>query len=255
MELNQARILVANDDGIHANGIQALERIARTLTDDVWVVAPENEQSGAAHSLTIARPLRIRRRDDRHFSVDGTPTDAVLLAVNQVMKDRKPDLVLSGVNRGGNLGEDVTYSGTVAAAMEGTLLGVRSIALSQLANPDGPTKWATAEHFAPDIIRRLWAGTWPPSVLININFPDLPPEQVKGMRVGRQGRRKIGAALLERLDPRGRPYYWIDSARAEEPTREGTDLAAINEGIISVTPLYMDFTYEPMIAPLKELFP
>lgn len=255
MELNRARILIANDDGIHAKGIEVLERIAKTLTDDVWVVAPENEQSGAAHSLTIARPLRIRRRDERHFSVDGTPTDAVLLAVNQVMKDHKPDLVLSGVNRGGNLGEDVTYSGTVAAAMEGTLLGIRSIALSQVPDPDGPTKWQTAEHFAPGIIKRLWSGTWPPSVLINVNFPDLPVEQVKGVRVARQGRRKIGAALLERLDPRGRPYYWIDSARAEEPTREGTDLAAINEGIISVTPLYMDFTYEPMVAPLKELFP
>lgn len=255
MELSQARILVSNDDGIHANGLKALERIARTLTNDVWVVAPENEQSGAAHSLTIARPLRIRKQAECRFSVDGTPTDAVLLAVNQIMKDRKPDLVLSGVNRGGNLGEDVTYSGTVAAAMEGTLLGIRSIALSQLPNPDGPTRWGTAEHFAPDIIRRLWSGTWPPSVLMNINFPDLPPELVKGVRVGRQGRRKIGAALLERLDPRGRPYYWIDSARAEEPTREGTDLAAVNEGIISITPLYMDFTYEPMIAPLKELFP
>ena len=255
MELSQARILIANDDGIHASGIQVLERIARTLSDDVWVVAPENEQSGAAHSLTIARPLRIRRRDDRHFSVDGTPTDAVLLAVNQVMKGHKPDLVLSGVNRGGNLGEDVTYSGTVAAAMEGTLLGIRSIALSQVPDPDGPTKWKTAEHFAPGIIKRLWSGTWPPSVLINVNFPDLPAERVKGVRIARQGRRKIGSALLERLDPRGRPYYWIDSARAEEPMREGTDLAAINEGIISVTPLYTDFTYEPMIAPLKELFP
>ena len=255
MELEQARILIANDDGIHASGIQVLERIAKTLTEDVWVVAPENEQSGAAHSLTIARPLRIRRRDERHFSVDGTPTDAVLLAVNQILKDRKPDLVLSGVNRGGNLGEDVTYSGTVAAAMEGTLLGIRSIALSQVPDPDGPTKWKTAEHFAPGIIKRLWSGTWPPSVLINVNFPDLPVEQVKGARVGRQGRRKIGAALLERHDPRGRPYYWIDSARAEEPTREGTDLALINQGIISVTPLYMDFTYEPMISPLKDLFP
>lgn len=255
MELNQARILIANDDGIHARGIEVLERIARTLTDDVWVVAPENEQSGAAHSLTIARPLRIRRRDERHFSVDGTPTDAVLLAVNQVLKDRKPDLVLTGVNRGGNLGEDITYSGTVAGAMEGTLLGIRSIALSQVPDPDGPTKWATAEHFAPDIIKKLWSGTWPPSVLMNVNFPDLPVEQVKGVRVGRQGRRKIGAALLERHDPRGRPYYWIDSARAEEPTREGTDLAAVNQGLISVTPLYMDFTYEPMVAPLKELFP
>ena len=186
MELEQARILIANDDGIHASGIQVLERIAKTLTDDVWVVAPENEQSGAAHSLTIARPLRIRRRDERHFSVDGTPTDAVLLAVNQILKDRKPDLVLSGVNRGGNLGEDVTYSGTVAAAMEGTLLGIRSIALSQVPDPDGPTKWKTAEHFAPGIIKRLWSGTWPPSVLINVNFPDLPVEQVKGARVGRR---------------------------------------------------------------------
>lgn len=254
IDLARSRILISNDDGIHANGLKALERIARTLSDDVWIVAPETEQSGASHSLTIARPLRIRRHAERHFSVDGTPTDSVLLAVNQILKDRAPDLVLSGVNRGGNLGEDVTYSGTIAAAMEGTLLGIPSIAMSQMVSAESRTKWSTAERHAPDIIRRLAAIRLPKDVLINVNFPDLPADQIKGVQVTVQGKRKLGSVLVERHDPRGKPYYWIDSAREEDPTLQGTDLAAINAGIISVTPLYLDLTHRPTVQSLESVF-
>jgi 5'-nucleotidase len=255
IDLARARILICNDDGINAPGLKLLERVARQLSRDVWVVAPEQEQSGASHSLTLQRPLRVRQVGRRRFAVDGTPTDCVLLALNAVLDDKRPDLMLSGINSGGNMGEDVTYSGTIAAAMEATLLGLKAIALSQHVAEDGPLRWETAEALAPKVLRRLARVAWPRHSFFNVNFPDVPPEKVIGIVAAAQGGRKIGDHLLQRLDPRGRPYYWIDSARAEEPTREGTDLAAINEGIISVTPLYMDFTYEPMIAPLKELFP
>ena len=254
IDLARARILLANDDGIHATGLKVLERIARSLSDDIWVVAPETEQSGASHSLTITRPLRIRRLSDRHFAIDGTPTDSVLLAIMRVLRDRRPDLVLSGVNRGGNLGEDVTYSGTIAAAMEGALLGVPSIAFSQMSSYDGPTKWATAEHHAADIIRRLVGAGWPKNVFINVNFPDVSPNQVRGVAVTRQGRRKLGSNLIERHDPRGKPYYWIDSARTEDSSRRGTDIGAINEAVISITPLYLDLTHGPTIRGLKGVF-
>jgi len=255
MDLARARILITNDDGVHASGLKALERIACQLSEDVWVVAPATEQSAASHSLTIARPLRVRRNAERWYAVDGTPTDSVLIAVNQVMKDRRPDLVLSGVNRGGNLGEDVTYSGTIAAAMEGTLLGIPSIALSQLAAVDAPTKWGTAERWAPGVIRKLVAAGWPEGVLINLNFPDVPADEVRGVRVCAQGRRKLGSALIERHDPRGKPYYWIDAARDEDATLAGTDLNAVSAGAVSVTPLYLDLTHRPTLQTLAGLFP
>ncbi|MDJ0951217.1 MAG: 5'/3'-nucleotidase SurE [Alphaproteobacteria bacterium] len=251
-ELARARILLSNDDGVHATGLKTLEKIARTLSDDVWVVAPEAEQSGASHSLTLRHPLRIRRLSDRHFAVDGTPTDSVLLAIRHILKDHPPDLVLSGVNRGGNLGEDVTYSGTIAAAMEGTLMGLPSIALSQLTDDAGPTKWATAERHAPELIRQLVSVEWPRNVYLNINFPNVPAGSVKGVEVTTQGRRKLGDHLIERHDPRGRPYYWIGPLRDEEPSLPNTDLSAVNQGIVSVTPLHLDLTHASMIATLRE---
>jgi len=237
------RVLLSNDDGIQAAGLERLERIARTLSDDVWVVAPENDNSGAGHSLTLSQPVRARKLDDRRFAVSGTPTDSVLLAVLELVPDRRPDLLLSGINRGGNLGEDITYSGTVAAAMEAALLGIPAIALSQ--NHDGVhrTKWATAEAHAPDLIVRLVEAGWPTNVFLNVNFPDIAADQVAGVAVTRQGRRKPGSKLDRRTDPRGRPYYWIDSARTEEPTLEGSDLSAIYDRLISVTPLHLDLTH------------
>jgi 5'-nucleotidase len=252
LDLANARILVSNDDGIHAPGLHALERIARALSEDVWVVAPETEQSAASHSLTISRPLRIRHVSERRYAIDGSPTDCVLLGIEQVLRERKPDLVLSGVNRGDNTGEDVTYSGTVAGAMEAVLLGRRGIALSQDFADGHPVKWATAEHFAPEVIRKLVSIPWPTDVLMNLNFPDVIVESVKGVRAVRQGRRQLGYRLDERTDPRGRPYVWIGSSR-QNPFFEGdNDIVMVREGYVTVTPLFLDLTHERALAKVAE---
>jgi len=254
MDLTGARILVSNDDGIEAPGIKVMARIAASLTDDVWIVAPEIENSGAGHSLTLRRPLRIRRIEDRRYAVDGTPTDCVLLAINEIMKDRRPTLVLSGVNRGGNLGEDVTYSGTVAAAMEGTILGVPSIALSQEYPAGEAVPWETAETLAPDLIRRLCQVGWPRNSLINVNFPAVGPDRVTGVLAATQGRRKIGDHITTGRDPRGVPYYWIGSMRTEDPTIAGTDLNAVHRNAVAVTPIDMNLTDQPTLTKLAETF-
>ena len=254
-DLSGARILVSNDDGIDAPGIKLLERVAKTLSADVWVVAPASEQSAVAHSLTVRRPLRMLKVGRRRYAVDGTPTDSVLLGVRQLLNDKKPDLVLSGINRGGNLGEDVTYSGTVAAAMEGTLLGIPSIALSLQINSDAAPRWATAEHWAPGIIKKLAAAGWQRNVLMNVNFPDVAADQVNGVAAARQGKRKIGDELVERTDPRGQPYYWIGGQRLEDPGLSGTDLEAIHRGYVVVTPLGVDFTHDNTLAQMAALFP
>lgn len=238
------RILLTNDDGIHAPGLQSLERIARALSDDVWVVAPETDQSGVAHSLSLNDPLRLRQISPRHFAVKGTPTDCVLMGVRKVM-DGKPDLVLSGVNRGQNIAEDVTYSGTVAGAMEGTLLGVPSIALSQAygwASRDNPN-WACCEAHGAAIVRKLLASGFPEGVLMNVNFPDRSPEEVAGVAVTRQGWRGGDAiGVEERRDGRHNPYYWLVFQRARTEPAAGTDLQAVTDGFISVTPLRLDLT-------------
>ena len=249
------RILVSNDDGINALGVKALERIALALSDDVWVVAPEANQSGAAHSLTLSRPLRVRRLGDRRFAVDGTPTDCVLIALQRIIEGPPADLVLSGINHGANLGEDVTYSGTVAAAMEATLFKVPAIALSQVCEDRRNIRWPTAERFAPEVIARLLATPWAPYVLMNVNFPDLDPDRVKGVRVTTQGKRKIGDTLLERTDPRGEPYLWIGALREDSRPGEGTDLAAIAAGFVSVTPIHLDMTHAPSLEELHRRFP
>ncbi|MYF07736.1 MAG: 5'/3'-nucleotidase SurE [Rhodospirillaceae bacterium] len=253
-DLSKARILVTNDDGVNAPGLDILAGIARAFSEDVWIVAPEQEQSGAGHSLTLRRPLRMTQRGDRRYSVDGTPTDCVLMAVGHLLKDRKPDLALSGINRGGNLGEDLTYSGTVAAAMEGTLTGVPSIALSQVYEDGARPDWETAHRFAPDIVRRLVEAGWPDGVLINVNFPAGGPAAVRGSQVVGLGRRKVGDHLVERRDPRGVPYYWIGSLRNEEPNRPQTDLAAVMEGYIAITPVHLDLTDRPTVRTLKAVF-
>jgi 5'-nucleotidase len=256
LDLGKARILISNDDGINAPGLKVLEKAARSLSSDVWVVAPEAEQSGAAHSLTLRRPLQIRRLSSRRFAVDGTPTDCVLLAVNHIIKGRRPDLVLSGVNRGGNLGEDVTYSGTIAAAMEATLLRIPAIAFSQTrSNGTQNVRWHTAEHHAPDIIRRLTSVEWPFGVLINVNFPNLPADEVVGARVVRQGRRQSGIEIVEMQDPVGRSYVWIGDFSSDESVGQQTDLAATRHGAISVTPLHLDLTHAATLRQLKKVFP
>lgn len=253
VDLARARILVCNDDGIEAPGIKLLARVAQSLSRDVWVVAPEQEQSGASHSLTLHRPLRVRQLGRRRFAVDGTPTDCVLLGVNAVLKEiGPPDLVLSGINGGGNLGEDVTYSGTVAAAMEASLLDFKAIALSQHIGDDRKVDWSTAAEWAPKVIRRLAALPWPRETFYNVNFPQVKPRQVKGIAAAAQAGRKIGDHLLRRLDPRGRPYYWIGPQRDEEHTRRGSDVRAVAEGYVSVTPVFLDLTNRRALTVLRK---
>jgi 5'-nucleotidase len=251
LDFGHARILVTNDDGINAPGLKVLENVARSLTRDVWVVAPEVEQSGAAHSLTLRRPLQVRRLSSRRFAVDGTPTDCVLIAVNHLIPRRRPDLVLSGVNRGANLGEDVTYSGTIAAAMEATLLEIPAIALSQL-RTGANIRWQTAEHFAADVVRKLTSVDWPKGVLMNVNFPNIAVTDVTGVQVVRQGRRAAGIEVVPIKDPMGRPYLWIGDFLSDDALNPGTDLAATRAGAISVTPLHLDLTHGATLAKFKK---
>ncbi|SNB61522.1 5'-nucleotidase /3'-nucleotidase /exopolyphosphatase [Arboricoccus pini] len=241
------RILVTNDDGIEAPGIEALEEIAHRISDDVWTIAPDLNNSGAAHSLTLRRPLRYRHRGEQRFSVDGTPTDCVLLGLQHLIPGKPVDLVLSGVNHGSNIGEDVTYSGTIAAAMEATLFKTRAIAFSQVWRRQEEIDWSLALAHAPDLISRLTAMPWPDDVLININFPDCAASEVKGVKVAEQGKRKLGDELIERLDPRGVPYVWIGLQREDDAWRDGTDIAAVNEGWISVTPIHLNMTHYPSL--------
>jgi 5'-nucleotidase len=248
------RILVTNDDGINAPGLVALEAIAAELSDDVWVVAPAEEQSGAGHSLTLSQPVRLREISPRRFAVRGTPTDCVMLALGAVLEDHKPDLILSGVNRGGNLAEDVTYSGTVSAAMEGCLAGIRSIALSQVMMDytAGMEDFSCAATHGAAIISRVIATEWPDGVLININFPPVLAADVKGVRVTEQGFRDYGNIhLVERIDPRGFPYYWHGFGKEKPAPGHETDLKAMHEAAISVTPLHLDMTHYQSISRLK----
>lgn len=250
------RILITNDDGIHAKGLEILKAIALGLSPDVWTVAPETNQSGTSHSMTLHSPLRLRKIDDRTYAVAGTPTDCVIMAVRHLMKDEPPALILSGINHGSNLADDVTYSGTVAAAMEGTILGIRSIALSLMMGFEEGSRraiWETPLAHAPSLISKLIADKWRPGALINVNFPDVAPDDVAGIAVTRQGVRD--AALLNidsRADPWGTPYFWFGFERRKSTLVEGTDLAAIAENKISVTPLSLDLTDAAALAPLEK---
>jgi 5'-nucleotidase len=252
------RILVTNDDGIHAEGLDICEKIAQSLSDDVWVVAPEYDQSGAAHSLSLNNPLRLRQVAERRFAVRGTPTDCIIMGARHLLSGKGPDLVLSGVNRGSNVGEDVIYSGTVAGAVEGTMLGIPSLALSQAFRSvsGGEPHWETSLHFAPDITRRIVVEGAPRDVLINVNFPDCPPEEVKRIVVTGQGRRGQERSQIDaRQDGRGNPYYWITyRPRGAVKASEATDLAVLDAGCIAVTPLKIDMTDKPCIAQLARLF-
>lgn len=237
------RILVTNDDGIGAEGLVLLEELALRFTDDVWVVAPDEEKSGFSHAISMTVPIRMRKIDDRHYSVKGTPTDCALLGIYELMRDRAPTVLLSGVNRGANLAEDITYSGTAAAAMEGALLGIRSIALSQVFTIGGEARWQTARRFAPAILERLLACDWQPGAFVNVNFPDAEPEDVVGERVTTQSRRLPGSFKpVRRVDERNFPYFWIKLAYATAELEESGDLRAIAENAISITPIQMDMT-------------
>ena len=237
------RILITNDDGIDAAGLAVLERVAAAISDEVWVVAPDSDQSGLSHSLTLGDPLRLRELGNRRFALKGTPSDCIIMATRQIIAD-KPDLVLSGVNAGQNTADDVTYSGTVAGAIEGALMGIPSIAFSLAFDPDtkGGLQWETAEAFAPEVIRRLLDFGFPDAVLYNVNFPDISPDKVTGIDSTKQGRLIHSLYIDERTDPRGTKYYWLGYRRRRSERAPGTDLLSVESGNVSITPLRLDFT-------------
>jgi 5'-nucleotidase len=245
------RILITNDDGIHSPGIELLAAIASQFSDDVWVVAPESERSGAGHSVSLADPLRMRQLGPKTYSVSGSPTDCVVLGVNHICKDRRPTLLLSGINRGANTADDVTYSGTIAAAIEGVQLGIPSIAFSQVFLSGKAVPWHTAERHGPSLLMQLLKLKVEPGVLLNVNFPAVEPDAIKGIAVTSQGKRtKQEIAVHDRVDSRGFPYFWLNFKHEVVNPLAGTDLAAVAEGFISVTPLHVDMTHH---ASMREL--
>lgn len=246
-------ILVSNDDGISSEGIRVLEEAVSSL-GDVYVVAPDQERSAASHALTIHKPLRITQKDARHFALNGTPTDCINFAL-YVILPRKPDLIVSGINHGSNLADDVTYSGTVSAAFEGSILGTPSIAFS-LQVPEEPHRTAhfdTALIYARKIAQSHLSSPLEFSVLLSVNIPDLPPEDVRGVRVTRLGKRLINETnIIRKEDPRGRPYYWIGMGPKDYEPDESSDLHAIDHGFVSVTPLHLDLTHYPSLSRLRK---
>jgi 5'-nucleotidase len=251
------RILLTNDDGINAPGLYVLEKIAAKLSDDIWIVAPSEEQSGAGHSLTLTRPVRVREHAPRRFSVTGTPTDSVTMALRKILPE-PPDLILSGVNRGANLGDDVTYSGTVSAAMEGALAGIRSIALSQVYSKEGvgnAVSFDAAEQWGEKVLRPLVDTRFASRTLVNVNFPAVTGGEVRGIRVVRQGFHDYGrGSVVEGIDPRGFPYFWFGLHGIEHTPGADSDLEAISAGYVSVTPLHVDLTHEASLGMLAERY-
>lgn len=248
------RILVTNDDGIAAPGLAVLVEIAKALSPDVWVVAPELNQSGTSHSLTLHTPLRMRKLDGRTYAVAGTPTDCVIMAARHLLADERPALVLSGVNDTANVAEDVTYSGTVAGAMEGTILGIPSIAMSLMTvgiRQGGVYHWDTPRIHGPRVIKALLDKGWPAGTLLNINFPAVAPDAVAGVAITRQGiRDQENLEIDERADPWGKSYYWFGFRYRPSTLVEGTDLAALAANKISITPLSLDLTNDRVAADL-----
>ncbi|GBD39224.1 5'-nucleotidase SurE [bacterium HR37] len=242
------RILISNDDGINSEGLYALYEALKDL-GEVFVVAPDRDQSASSHALTLHRPLRIEEISKNIYSVDGTPTDCINLAVNGLLKDRKPNLVVSGINKGENLGDDITYSGTVSAAMEGTLLGIPSIAVS-LSGKDN-FHFETASYYAVILARYVLEKSLPLGTLLNVNVPNLLKEKVKGVKVTRQGKRLYGEPIVENIDPRGRKYYWIGGNELGFLDIENSDITALKQGYVSVTPIKLDLTDYDFLNKLK----
>lgn len=242
MKKMQPRILITNDDGIQAPGLKILESIARELSDDVWVVAPQEQQSGKGHSLTFADPLRLNQVDHQRYCVNGTPTDCMIIALRQVLKDNPPDLVLSGINDGENVAESVTQSGTIGAAMEATIHGIKAIALSQVSMEAYPTDWTISKLYGKAVLEQVMKLDTTPNTLLNVNFPHVKEEDVKGIKFTRIGRRSQMGGMMECLDPRGKPYYWVGILHTERNAPEDTDLWGILNGYVTVSPLHMDLT-------------
>jgi 5'-nucleotidase len=245
------RILISNDDGINSEGLHALVDSLRTL-GEVLVVAPDREQSAASHALSLHHPLRIEEISENIYSVDGTPTDCINVAVNGLFKENKPNIIVSGINKGENLGDDITYSGTVSAAMEGTLLGISSIAVSLASKKD--FFFDTASYYAHSVANYVITNPLPLGTLLNVNIPNLPKDSVKGIKVTIQGKRVYGEPIVEKVDPRGRKYYWIGGNELRFLSIEDSDLVAVSQGFVSVTPIKLDLTdYEFLETLTKDL--
>lgn len=243
--ISPMRILVSNDDGVHAEGIRALSE-ALAACGEVIVVAPDRNRSGASHSLTLEVPLRVTRiAETGYHAVKGTPTDCVHLAVNELVRP-EPDMVVAGINHGANLGDDVIYSGTVAAATEGRHLGFPSLAISLV----GKTHFATAAHYAAQLVKGMMVHPLPADQILNVNVPDRPLDQIKGIRVTRLGNRHRAESVICSEDPRGQPIYWIGPPGSQQDAGEGTDFAAIEQGYVSITPLTIDMTAYSSLAGL-----
>lgn len=248
-------VLITNDDGVNAPGIAVLERIARTLSDDVWIIAPETDQSGVGHSVSMSEPFRLRKISDKHYAINGTPADCIIMGVRHVL-DKAPDLILSGVNAGHNIAQYVTYSGTVGGALEGTIMGIRSIALSQHYNYEQDTRtvpWDVVEAHAPSLLKKLVLADMPKDTLLNLNFPSCDAANVKGVRVTEQGRIEHGLTMTERDDARGKQYFWLGFFPTDAEPNPNSDFSAINDGYISVTPLKLDLTARDAAQSLEEL--
>lgn len=245
------RVLLTNDDGIEAPGLAVLEQVAATLAREVWVVAPQHDQSGTSHSISLHEPLRLSEYGPRRFGVSGTPGDCVVMAVRHVMRDNPPDLILSGINRGGNLGMETVFSGTVGAAMTGMLLGIRSIALSQVFSDRLAVKWETSRALAPDVIRQLLAVGWNADACLNVNFPDVDAAAAGPLTVSRQG---VGLVkeidVRAHVDPRGIPYHWLQFSRALRPDVDDAEAMVVARGAVSVTPLRFERTNDEAAAEL-----
>lgn len=248
-----SRVLLTNDDGIDAPGLAVLEAVAATLAAEVWVVAPEHDQSGTSHSISLHAPLRYSRQGERRFGVTGTPGDCVVMAVRHLMAEHPPDLILSGVNRGANVGVETVFSGTVGAAMTGMLFGLPSIALSQVFSDPAAVRWETARTLAPGVIRRLFDAGIDRHACLNVNFPDVPPEDAGPLTPTRQGAGIVkGINVIPRVDPRGFTYHWLQFQRERNDDLPDSESAVVRAGGIAVTPLRFERTGEEALDALRE---
>jgi 5'-nucleotidase len=252
--LSGLRILIVNDDGINSSGVKALERVANTITPDVWVVAPEVGQSGKGFSVTFDSILRIRELSPRKFSVSGTPADCVLVAIGQILSDKKPDLILSGINHGANIADFIGISGTIGATFAAASQGIKSIAVSQHFTRTVPTKFPLVDHFLPSIIKKLMSFSWPDQICMNVNFPEAPFSDVKGIKVANQGSLNVTWNVYKRMDPVDEPYYWIHATyeRKEDPN---SDVVLVEkDNYVTITPLQNRFEFSECLSQLEELF-
>ncbi len=238
--MDRPRILISNDDGVHARGIKALRKALEEVAD-VTVVAPDRERSGASHSLTMDVPLRTHRIKENIIGVDGTPTDCVLLALKLLLPE-PPDLVVSGINRGANMGDDVTYSGTIAAAMEATLMGIPAIAVSLCRCESGAYDYEASAEIAREVALMVLERGLPEGTLLNVNVPNIPREEITGVEIARQGKQVYEEAVVEKQDPRGRTYYWIGGQLTSWEPEPDTDYAAVSQRLVSITPIHLDLT-------------